>query len=151
MEIDTLTIASNLATVISSLLSLFALFYAILSFKKQTHLIFFSEYTKRYNEIIFNMPSNIFDENFNLNGLEPREKEQLIKLFRSYFNLCSEEYFLYKTNILSKKVWIEWEGGIIANLKTTSFISAWNILENEFKTKYYKNFTVYIEKIIKTK
>ena len=97
------------------------------------------------------MPSNIFDEKFNLNGLEPREKEQLIKLFRSYFNLCSEEYFLYKTNILSKKVWIEWEGGIIANLKTTSFISAWNILENEFKTKYYKNFTVYIEKIIKTK
>ena len=63
---------------------------------KNTRLAFFSEYTKRYQDIILNFPENIIDDNFKFDSLSKVERDKTMRYMRVYFDLCSEEYFLYK-------------------------------------------------------
>lgn len=108
--------------------------------KRQIRLTLYAEYTKRYQEIIFRFPVDIFKNDFSYDNYLV-EKEAILRNMRVYFDLCSEEYFL--RNKLDNKVWKEWENGMIATFKCPAFKTAWEIFNSD-KIDYFDTFKTYI-------
>ena len=112
--------------------------------KKQMGLSFFSEYTKRYQEIILNFPESINQQDFDFDTLTKQERDKTLRYMRAYFDLCSEEYFLWKHGNIDKNTWKEWESGIRFAFSKTAFSKAWEILRLD--TIYYGEFTAWLTK-----
>ncbi len=87
--------------------------------QRELQLSFFSEYTKRYQDIMLylyrsDMPS----------------KEYI----RLYLDLCSEEYYLYKQGCLPQDIWEMWLEGMQMIMKQRVFQMEW-----EKSAGYYNN------------
>lgn len=65
------------------------------TFNEQLKLNFFSDYTKRYQEIILHFPEDINEKDFDYK-LSLKEKDKTMRYMRAYFDLCSEEFYLNK-------------------------------------------------------
>ena len=115
-------------------------------FNKQLKLNFFADYTKRYQEIMLNFPENINDENFDFESLDKDIKNTTKRYMRAYFDLCSEEYFLWKDKNIDNKTWKEWEGGINYAFTKTAFQKGWRLITLD--TIYYQDFSSFINQII---
>ena len=89
---------------------------------KQSREMFFAEYTKRYQDIILNMPNTDDDE------------AQVKKYMRLYFDLCSEEYHLYKRGRIPSDVWELWEDGMRLSVRRERYRMAWEQLKSEYET-----------------
>lgn len=120
---------------------------------EQTKHNFFADYTKRYQDIILNFPENINEDDFKLKKLKSDAYEQTMRYMRVYFDLCSEEYFLYKKKFLDKDVWREWKEGMEVAFNKPAFNQAWKIVTE--KSIFYKDFQNFVNndllKSIKTK
>lgn len=79
---------------------------------KRHKLQFFTEYTRRYQDIILRMPEDPSDPQF-------------LKYMQLYFGLCSEEFYLYKKGLIDKNVWDLWVDGMALTMKKRSFKTAW--------------------------
>ena len=77
---------------ISLVLAISALFLQMRSNGRQLRLQNFTEYTKRYQEIMLKLPGNITSEMFDIESLSTERREILLRYLRAYFDLCSEEY-----------------------------------------------------------
>ena len=141
-----LTIA--IGTVLAALVAVTTAIVTTSNFSKQLKLNFFADYTKRYQEIILNFPENINEDNFDFNKLSPDVKTKTLRYMRAYFDLSSEEYFLWRQNHIEDDVWKEWESGIKYAFSKTSFQKAWQEII-QFDTIYYTDFSNFINKIIK--
>ena len=105
-----------------------------------SQLTFFADYTKRYQEIILHLPEDMNDVTI----LDDKETKRYLRV---YFDLCSEEYFLYKKGHLNEEVWEEWEEGMKSAFRKKAILKYWQ----ERKTSYYKfNAFVETEIILKT-
>jgi len=136
-------IIAIIITITSMLITAIALWFTISSFKKQMQLTFFADYTKRYQEIIINLPENINDREFNYDDLDTKTKNKTLKYMRAYFDLCSEEYHLWVNGNIDKDVWKEWKSGIESSFKISAFNEAWNIINK----KDYPDFNKFVKKI----
>lgn len=108
---------------------------------------FFAEYTKRYQEIILHFPENINENNFSYDKLKKDERDKTMRYMRVYFDLCSEEYFLYKKGVLDEDVWKEWQEGMISAFNKPAFKYAWKKVTQD--SDFYKEFKDFIDSIIK--
>lgn len=112
----------------------------------QMKLNLFADYTKRYQEIILNLPIDINDNDFDINKLKEDNTDkynQTIRYMKVYFDLCSEEYFLNQKGYLDKKVWEEWKSGIEYTLSLRSFIDSWLILSEN--SSFYTEFAIWVK------
>lgn len=141
MELVAVIIAS-IGTVIAAL----ALLTSVRSFKKQLQLNFFADYTKRYQEIIINFPESVNRQDFDINSLDSSIRDQTMRYMRAYFDLCSEEYFLWRKGNINTETWREWESGIKYALSKPAFKNAWESLQLD--TVYYGDFTSFIDGIV---
>lgn len=108
---------------------------------KQIKLNFFSEYTKRYEDIISNFPENINEESFSYENLASEKKDKTMRYMRIYFDLCSEEFFLREKDRIEKYVWDEWEEGMSSAFKKKAFKEAWaKILKDTYFGDKFKDF-----------
>lgn len=82
--------------------------------QRQMKLTLFSEYTARYQQLLLQLPLDFFSSTFSNKDL--KIPEDVEKVFWTYVDLCSEEYYLHKTKNLDKIVWDEWLIGIRYNL-----------------------------------
>jgi len=137
---DEIQIMSLIVTGIGVLIALVALIWQSYLYRQQIKLNFFSEYTKRYQEICLNLPFNINEPNFDFTKIDVEVKEKTIRYMRAYFDLCSEEYFLFLSGKISKKVWNEWKEGIEYTFSKKAFKDAWVIvhLDSRFYGKFVK-------------
>lgn len=119
-----------------------ALWFTISSFKKQLQLNFFADYTKRYQEIILSFPESINSKHFDLDKLKTDERDKTLRYMRAYFDLCSEEYFLWKQGNIDDNTWQEWETGIKFAFSKPAFQQAWRVLGLD--TIYYGNFSEFV-------
>jgi len=124
------------------IISAISLRYTVKSFKKQLQLNFFADYTKRYQGIILHFPENINENNFDIEKLPYEQKNKTLRYMRAYFDLCSEEYYLYKKNDIDKNTWKEWESGIKFALSKPAFQQAWKKISND--TKFYSEFNKFV-------
>lgn len=61
---------------------------------------------------------------------------------RAYFDLCSEEYYLWKNKNVDEDTWKEWESGIKFTFSKPAFKQAWSVVKLD--TIYYGEFSNYI-------
>lgn len=109
----------------------------------QRRIMFFSEYTRRYQDILINMPQNVY---VNKERIDERTKT----FMRLYFNLCSEEYYLWKNQLISDAIWNMWKAGMEITTKTPIYIRCWIALRGEYNDEFYLFFERDILKLRKT-
>jgi len=127
-------VIGNAIAVGSVAVALAALAYQVWQERKSQHLQMFTEYTRRYQEIMLQFPSDVLSSGFVLSDVEDCERERIIRYMRAYFDLCSEEYYLNVERILKRDVWDLWESGMRYGFSRPAFQQAWEVLQ---KDKYY--------------
>ena len=114
--------------------------------KNQLWISIYSEYTRRYSDIISKFPEKINEDDFLINP-ETEEYNEIMRAVRLYFDLCYEEYSLYHTyKKIDKQLWDDWKEGIEAALNKRAFKDAWVVIHED--TVYSKPFDKYIQNII---
>ena len=127
---------------VASIAAIVTVVITLMGLKKQMQLNFFSDYTKRYQEIILNFPESINQKDFDFNILPKEERDKTLRYMRAYFDLCSEEYFLHKKKHIDEEMWGQWESGIKFAFSKTAFKKAWQILRTD--TIYDGEFTKFV-------
>ncbi len=111
-----------------------ALLWSQCSDRKQSRLSMFAEYTKRYQDIILSMPDNVYSGVGELDALS-------LKHLQLYFDLCSEEYHLWRKGIVPNDIWKLWSEGMRITMQNLVYRKAWDKLRND----YYKTFQTYFD------
>jgi len=88
----------------------------------------FTEYTRRYQEIMLPIPTAVFSSDFDLDRLDLADREAVLRALRAYFDMCSEELHLERGKKLDQKVWKYWQEGILDLLKFPAFRQAWGYM-----------------------
>lgn len=131
---------TDIVQVGSALAAFVTIAIAVYIYKRQTNIQAFLEYTGRYAEI-----------RSKLHGIMTswREGSDLtedqLSVFIGYFNICSEEYYLYKSNMLSKKIWSIWEKEIVRMARLGAVQAAWELTRSEYET--YGGFCAWMDSI----
>ncbi len=126
------------------LVAMLGLIWQIYQGNKQSKLHFFTIFTQRYQDIIINLPVNIESDSFDFDNYnDDDEREHLLRWFRAYYDLCSEEFHLYKKGYVDKKLWKLWDEGIQNSLNKPAFIKSWELIQ---ANNYYdREFCSYVE------
>lgn len=141
-----IAVGTSLAA-LGALIAVYMSIRAAKSLSEQLKLNFFADYTKRYQEIILNLPENINEDDFDFEKLEPEVKDRTLRYMRAYFDLSSEEYYLWKQKHIDDNVWKEWSSGIEYALTKTAFREGWRDYI-DISTIYYEDFAKFINNIL---
>jgi len=104
----------------------------------------FSDYTKRYQEIILQFPEDINKKEFVLRGRDDYEKT--MRHMRAYIDLCYEEWYLNRRGLIDPEIWRIWEAGVQTAFSKPAFKQAWEIVKSD--SNFGKQFEAFIEKCI---
>lgn len=111
------------------LVAVATLVYSLYQDRKQRQLQFFSEYTRRYQDILLNMPDEVFEGRAKAEG-------RVLKYMRLYFDLCSEEYHLWKQGNVPDDVWKLWKEGMQITVKQTVYSHSWKFLAVHYSQEF---------------
>ena len=137
ITLETIKIFAEVAVIFGGLIAITSFVIGIRKQREISQFTFFAEYTKRYQEIVTNLPEDMNDVNV-------LEDEDTRRYLRVYFDLCSEEYFLYTKKQISEEVWDEWKDGIKTTFRKEAILEYWK----ERKTSYY-DFSKYLVELLK--
>lgn len=137
---DCISIASAIITMIGVGVALYANCQQMKKMNNQLIVQQFSDYTKRYQEIILNFPENINEQDFDFS--KDTDKSKTMRYMRAYFDLSFEEWHLNQRKLIDSATWAVWHDGIKTALSKGAFINAW--LEIKKDTRYGQNFEQYI-------
>ena len=101
--------------------------------RRQNKILMFSEYTRRYQEILINMPESIFNGTEHINA-----KTQMY--MRLYFDLCSEEYHLWRKGMIPNQIWEMWKEGMQITTNRPIYKKAWKDLSVEYNKDFWQYF-----------
>lgn len=146
LEITLGEILSIMATLIGILFAYRSLRSQIDIQNNQQKIEIFSEYTKRYQEIIVDFPENINEQGFELLSLKKEDYDKLMRKMRQYFDLSFEEWYLNNGGLLDSRFWNLWSGGMTTALSKPAFVDAWKIVK--IHTVYGNDFEYFIEQKI---
>src|SRR5690242_2133338 len=110
-----MTYVVALASVAGVIVAITAVVSALRGVRAQLWLQTFSEYTRRYGEIVLELPSEARRPGgrFVFEDLDADEQGRVLNIARAYLNLCSEEYFLHSRGRIDDETWAIWRAGII--------------------------------------
>ncbi len=108
--------------------SILALIWQRRKLNRQRTLRHFSEYTKRYQDIILQFPQDINRRGFVLTDRE--DYGQRIRRMHAYFDLCFEQWYLYRKRLINAKVWRPWKEGMTTAMSRKVFQQAWEIVRD---------------------
>jgi hypothetical protein len=133
-----------IATVAGVLIALGALWVTLRGVRDQLWLHTFAEYTRRYGEIVRELPSEARRPGgkFVFEDLPPDEQGQVLNTARAYLNLCSEEFFLHARGRIDEETWAIWREGMERVLGAPWIRSTWTILKPEY---LYSDFCAFVE------
>ena len=93
--------------------------------KNQIWINTFLNVTRRYQEVISRIPQKYYKNNINFSD------EEIIgdmELFRSYFNLCSEEFILKESGNIKEEIWKKWLKEMEKLFSFNAFKQAWSLI-----------------------
>ena len=143
---DWISLGSAIATLLGVGVALYASWQQMKKMNNQLVIQQFSDYTKRYQEIILHFPENINEQTFDFS--KDTDKNKTMRYMRAYFDLSFEEWHLNQRKLIDAKTWTVWEGGIKTALSKTAFINAW--LEIKKDTGYGQEFEQFINASLPT-
>lgn len=100
---------------------------------KQNRLQMFAEYTRRYQDIFLNIPDDIYNGTAKIDA---RTK----KYMRLYFDLCSEEYHLWKAKVVPDNVWDLWLEGMQIACNHQIYKNSWDAIKGEYSREFWLYF-----------
>lgn len=100
----------------------------------------FTEFNKRYDELNDSLSlltakmtiEDLYEELYKI------KDKTLYNVVIDYFNLCSEQYYWYKKNRISKEIWNAWHSGMMYYYDTFPVIK--DTWEKETKGEGYKSY-----------
>lgn len=119
-----------------------ALWWQIRSLRKQLLIQTFSDYTKRYQDIVLHFPEEINQMDFDLSSRGDRS--QVMRYMRAYYDLCFEEFDLSRRKLIDRKVWDSWRDGMEFAFSKPAFQQAWEQIKAD--TRYPEEFNSLVEK-----
>lgn len=112
-----------------------AIFITLRGVRAQLWLHTFSEYTRRYAEVVTELPAGARDPegDFDLHQLTAAERDRITNVVRAYLNLCSEEYYLWSKGKIDRETWTIWTTGIEDMFRLAWFRRSWDEFRSEYK------------------
>jgi hypothetical protein len=122
-----------------------AVYFAVAGVRDQLRLQTFAEYTRRYGDIFGSLSSVARDpgSDFALADLDEADRDRHLNIARSYFNLCSEEYYLHKRRRIDRDTWAIWCQGMTEVMRLRWLRAAWISLGSEYS--YVPEFAEFFE------
>jgi hypothetical protein len=132
------------ASVAAVVVSAFAIAAALKGVRDQLRVTVFLTYTERYAKIMNGVPFEARrpGSEYRLSLQPAGERDSVLSAFREYFNLCSEEMWLYEHRRIDRATWRIWERGIQQVAQFPSFSEAWEFLACEYD--YYEKFQEFV-------
>ena len=115
------------------------------TYKGQMNAQIFTTLNQRYDDILKDFPEEAWDSRFNLDTVLPPPSRKLTFCAFRYFNLCSEEFYLYKRGYIRREVWEIWQGVMHSTLRSPLFRREWQVLSSEFRS--YPEFFHHVEDV----
>ncbi|MDZ8108160.1 MAG: hypothetical protein RM338_21400 [Nostoc sp. DedQUE12a] len=138
---------SDIIASLALITSLFSIWIQDRGVRKQLLVTNVGEYTKRYQEIILNLPKSVIFDDFNLASLEVEEQDRILRYMWIYFDLCYEEYSIYTDlRLINKKLWKRWKSGMVSSFSRPAFQQSWYLISQN--TTYPEPFVDFIYSII---
>ena len=129
-----LDIIINFVAVLSIIVGIISFFFGVANYNKQMNAQVFFQYAMRYDEIMNSFPRSARIVRIKSSEALPKSSAELTICVLRYFNLCSEEYYLYESKYLSKKAWGVWKDEMIRTWRTPLFQREWKKIVHEFDT-----------------
>jgi len=125
-----------------------AIFIALRGVRNQLWLQTFSEYTRRYAEIVRDLPTEARSPtgNWELSSTDAETSETVLRAARSYLNLCSEEFYLHSRGRIDKETWAIWRLGMEETFRLPWMRTSWRSLRDEYS--YFGPFCEFVENCI---
>lgn len=92
--------------------------------------LLFAEYTRRYQEIMIQMPDSVFE------GTAVASNSGVAKYMILYFDLCSEEFHLRSQGFIPDDVWNKWVEGMRLTVKSQIYYTSWQRLAYSFNSDF---------------
>jgi len=125
-----ITIASVAAVVVSAL----AIAASLKGVRDQLRVTVFLTYTDRYTRIMSDIPFEARQPGsaYRLASRPDDERIRVLGAFREYFNLCSEEKWLYEQRKIDRAIWNMWVSSMQIVAQFPCFPEAWQALGFEY-------------------
>ena len=114
---------SDTVTAVIAAVGLFFIWRQLNLQNNQLRLQNYSEYTRRYAEIVLKLPEDVNSSEFELDGR--KDYDSTMRLMRAFFDLCFEEWDLHNRNLIDDGDWNIWNSGISTAMDRPAFIQAW--------------------------
>jgi hypothetical protein len=138
---DWITLFGALATLVGVAVAFYTIYRQLDMMRKQMILQHFSDYTKRYQEIIQKFPEDVNTPDFQFDPSR-NDNDLTMRAMRAYFDLCFEEWYLWKREYLDKETWEIWKKGMITALSKQAFQTAWEKIKSD--TEYGHDFLNFV-------
>lgn len=141
---DWIALGSAVATLAGVFVSVFALWKQMGKLSTQLMIQQFSDYTKRYQDIILHFPEDINEQSFALASRS--DYDQTMRYMRAYFDLCFEEWYLNTRKLIDEKIWSAWESGMATAFSKPAFRQAWAVIMKS--SNYGGEFEQFVEALV---
>ncbi len=129
MNVNSINLAINSLALLGVVIALFNLVFQMKSVKKQLELQNFLEYTRRYQDIMLNLPESIHVGTFKFSETRINENDlKAIRFIRAFYDLSAEEFFLHNNGLINNATWRLWKKGIFATINNRAFHEAWTVI-----------------------
>ncbi len=119
-----------------------SILFAAHTYRRQMNAQLFLEYTRRYEQIMESYPQNALGVRIHSDVHLPEESAALTRGVLRYLNLCSEEFYLWKSGYLSTRIWAIWERELQRTLASQLYRREWQKVACEFEA--YPEFCGYV-------
>lgn len=132
-----------IASILSVTIAAAGFFVAANRFKKQTHLTAFVEFSRRFDDVMKELPEKL--KGFHIHKTEdlPPHSRQQTEAVDRVLAMLSQEFYLYKKGYLGKDIWSIWEPGIKGILRSPLVVRDWDVIRHRYDV--YPEFTEYVE------
>ena len=143
---DRIALGSATATFLGTLVALVAVLLQLRKMNQQLTIQHFSDYTKRYQEVILRFPEDINVPTFVVKG-NPGYAA-LMRNMRAYFDLSFEEWYLHRRDLVDPHIWSVWRGGMQAAMSKPAFQQAWAIVKED--SSFGSDFEAFLDGLQRT-
>ena len=137
---DWVSILGTGATITSVVVAGYALWRQLAVLRRQMAIQHFSDYARRYAEIMERLPPRVHDPRCTLADLGP--SDAVMPAIRSFFATCFEEWYLHERGFFDQGMWDTWRLGMHNALAKSTFREAWEIITSD--THYPQAFRAFV-------
>lgn len=137
---DWIQLISTTVLIISIVVTASLSYGAIREIRDQVRTTVYLECTKRYYDIVTQLPDGASDPKRSVLYSPGINKGEIMGLMRAYYDLCSEQFYLHGSGKISQGTWDHWRGGLIFTIKLPTFREAWDEIKEEGYEKSFVDF-----------